>query len=191
MSRAATFVAVATTEGEGGRAGVTISSLTSVSADGEHAVASGLHPPPVARGDRDPEEPGVLRQPSGRETSRTIANLFAGRGGDDHADRFDRVDLGGRAAGPAHADRGDRQFRMPPCHRAFVGDASHHRRARRIGAAVGRPDRPCSTASGPIAGYTSAAEIVQMLTYLPQQAGAVIEDPGTKTGPAQHGGNND
>ena len=35
MSRAATFVAVATTDGEGGRAGVTVSSLTSVSADGE------------------------------------------------------------------------------------------------------------------------------------------------------------
>ena len=35
MSRAATFVAVATTDGEGGRAGVTVYSLTSVSADGE------------------------------------------------------------------------------------------------------------------------------------------------------------
>jgi flavin reductase len=36
MSRAATFVAVATTDGEAGRYGVTISSLTSVSADGDH-----------------------------------------------------------------------------------------------------------------------------------------------------------
>ena len=36
MNRALTFVAVATTDGEAGRYGVTISSLTSVSADGDH-----------------------------------------------------------------------------------------------------------------------------------------------------------
>jgi flavin reductase len=34
MSRAATFVSVITTDGEGGRHGVTVSSMTSVSADG-------------------------------------------------------------------------------------------------------------------------------------------------------------
>lgn len=36
MSRALTFVAVVTTDGEAGRHGVTISSMTSVSADGDH-----------------------------------------------------------------------------------------------------------------------------------------------------------
>ena len=36
MSRAATFVAVLTTDGPTGKFGVTVSSLTSVSADGEY-----------------------------------------------------------------------------------------------------------------------------------------------------------
>ena len=50
MSRAATFVAVVTTDGEAGRFGVTISSLTSVSADGDHPslLACLHHMSPVA-----------------------------------------------------------------------------------------------------------------------------------------------
>ncbi len=97
MSRAATFVAVATTDGPAGRFGVTISSLTSVSADGEHpSLLACIHHLSPAAG-------AILRNRAFcanllHEGQEEVANLFAGRGGaDNHADRFARA---GWAAGP-------------------------------------------------------------------------------------------
>jgi flavin reductase len=90
MSRAATFVAVATTDGEGGRAGVTVSSLTSVSADGEQPsllVCINLQSPAAA---------AILQNRAFcanllAETQQDVSNLFAGRSSGDRAERFDRV----------------------------------------------------------------------------------------------------
>lgn len=92
MSRAATFVAVATTDGEAGRYGVTISSLTSVSADGDHPslLACIHHLSPVA--------PAILRNRAFcanllQEDQQQLSDLFAGRAGaGEHAARFERAD---------------------------------------------------------------------------------------------------
>ena len=90
MSRAATFVAVATTDGEGGRAGVTVSSLTSVSADGEH-------PSLLVCINRQSAAAAAILQNRAfcanllSENQQDIANLFAGRSTTDRAERFDRV----------------------------------------------------------------------------------------------------
>ncbi|MBA4324880.1 MAG: flavin reductase [Rhodobacter sp.] len=91
MSRAATFVAVATTDGEGGRAGVTVSSLTSVSADGEHPSLL------VCINRQSPAATAILQNRAFcanllAEDQQEIANLFAGRSATDRAERFDRVD---------------------------------------------------------------------------------------------------
>lgn len=92
MSRAATFVAIATTDGEAGRFGVTISSLTSVSADGEQPSLLGcIHHLSPAAG-------AILRNRAFAanllaEDQEAIANRFAGRGAPgDHAARFAEVD---------------------------------------------------------------------------------------------------
>lgn len=90
MSRAATFVAVATTDGEGGRAGVTVSSLTSVSADGE--MPSLL----VCINRQSAAAAAILQNRAFcanllAETQQDLANLFAGRSATDRAERFDRV----------------------------------------------------------------------------------------------------
>lgn len=91
MSRAATFVAVATTDGEAGRFGVTISSLTSVSADGEHpSLLACIH-------HLSPAAPAILRNRAFcanllQEDQQEVSDLFAGRAaGGEHARRFDRV----------------------------------------------------------------------------------------------------
>jgi len=91
MSRAATFVAVATTDGEGGRFGVTVSSLTSVSADGDHpSLLLCIH-------HLSPVGAAILKNRYFcanllAEPQQDVANLFAGRGGSgDHADRFTRA----------------------------------------------------------------------------------------------------
>lgn len=90
MSRAATFVAVATTDGEGGRAGVTISSLTSVSADGEHpSLLACIH-------HLSPAATAILKNRAFcanllAEDQHTLSDLFAGRGGDNRDARFDRA----------------------------------------------------------------------------------------------------
>lgn len=87
MSRAATFVAVATTDGEAGRFGVTISSLTSVSADGEQpSLLACIH-------HLSPAATAILKNRAFAanllaEDQEDIANLFAGRSGGDHAARF-------------------------------------------------------------------------------------------------------
>lgn len=91
MSRAATFVTVATTDGEGGKAGVTVSSLTSVSADGAApALLACIH--------RDsPAAEAILKNRAFcanllHESQQEIANLFAGRlTAGDRAARFDRA----------------------------------------------------------------------------------------------------
>ena len=90
MSRAATFVAVATTDGEGGRAGVTVSSLTSVSADGEQpSLLLCIH-------HQSPAAAAILKNRAFcanllAEHQQEVSNLFAGRSASDRAERFDRV----------------------------------------------------------------------------------------------------
>jgi flavin reductase len=94
MSRAATFVAVATTDGEAGRFGVTVSSLTSVSADGDQPslLLCVHHLSPVGA--------AILKNRAFcanllAEDQQDLSNLFAGRGGSaDHADRFTRTPWG-------------------------------------------------------------------------------------------------
>ena len=90
MSRAATFVAVATTDGPGGRAGVTISSLTSVSADGEQPSLLACIP------HLSPAATAILKNRAFcanllAEDQQNLANLFAGRSTTDRAERFDRI----------------------------------------------------------------------------------------------------
>ena len=90
MSRAATFVAVATTDGEAGRCGVTISSLTSVSADGDHpSLLACIH-------HRSPAATAILKNRAFcanllAEDQQSVSDIFAGKGGGEHSDRFDRV----------------------------------------------------------------------------------------------------
>jgi flavin reductase (DIM6/NTAB) family NADH-FMN oxidoreductase RutF len=90
MSRAATFVAVATTDGEGGRAGVTVSSLTSVSADGEQ-------PSLLVCINRQSQAATAILQNRAfcanllSENQQDLANLFAGRSAGDRAERFGQV----------------------------------------------------------------------------------------------------
>jgi len=92
MSRAATFVAVATTDGEAGRFGVTLSSFTSVSADGGNPSLLGCihHLSPAAT--------AILKNRAFAANllavdQQAIANRFAGRGAPaEHADRFTAVD---------------------------------------------------------------------------------------------------
>jgi flavin reductase len=90
MSRAATFVAVATTDGTGGRAGVTVSSLTSVSADGEQPslllCINRLSPAATAILQNQAFCANLLA-----ESQQDLANLFAGRSATDRTERFDRV----------------------------------------------------------------------------------------------------
>ena len=90
MSRAATFVAVATTDGPGGRAGVTVSSLTSVSADGDQpSILVCIH-------HLSPAASAILANRAFcanllGEDQQSVANLFAGRGGGERADRFSQI----------------------------------------------------------------------------------------------------
>lgn len=91
MSRAATFVTVLTTDGIGGRYGVTVSSMTSVSADGDQpsllACIHHLSPAAVAVMKNRTFCANLLA-----EDQQDLSNLFAGRSGaGDHAERFDRV----------------------------------------------------------------------------------------------------
>lgn len=90
MSRAATFVAVATTDGAAGRFGVTVSSLTSVSADGDHpSLLACIH-------HLSPAATAILRNRAFcanllHESQAAVANLFAGRDGPNSAARFDQI----------------------------------------------------------------------------------------------------
>lgn len=90
MSRAATFVAVATTDGEAGRFGVTVSSLTSVSADGgQPSLLVCIHR-------QSPAAAAILQNRAFcanllAEPQQDIANLFAGRSTTERGGRFDQV----------------------------------------------------------------------------------------------------
>ena len=89
MSRAATFVSVVTTDGEAGRFGVTVSSMTSVSADG--AGPSLL----VCVHHLSPAATAILRNRAFcanllSAAQQTTSDLFSGRQRPD-GDRFDAV----------------------------------------------------------------------------------------------------
>lgn len=91
MSRAATFVAVATTDGEGGRFGMTVSSMTSVSADGEQpsllACLHFQHPAATALLTNRAFCANLLH-----EGQQGVSDLFAGRIKPAPVSRFDAVD---------------------------------------------------------------------------------------------------
>lgn len=109
MSRAATFVAVATTDGTAGRFGVTISSLTSVSADGDHpSLLACIH-------HLSPAAAAILCNRAFcanllHESQESIANLFAGREGPSSAGRFDRVGWTAGSLGQPLLDRATARF---------------------------------------------------------------------------------
>jgi flavin reductase len=91
MSRAATFVAVATTDGAAGRFGVTISSLTSVSADGDNpSLLACIH-------HQSPAATAILANQAFcanllNEAQQGLADLFAGRVKSDALSRFDAAE---------------------------------------------------------------------------------------------------
>ena len=90
MSRAATFVAVAATDGHRGRFGVTVSSMTSLSTEGEYpSLLICVHYLSLAA-------PAMLANRGFclnllNEDQSDIANLFAGREGENSSTRFDNV----------------------------------------------------------------------------------------------------
>lgn len=91
MSRAATFVAVATTDGAAGRFGVTISSLTSVSAEGDHpsllACIHHLSPAATAILGNQAFCANLLN-----EGQKGLSDLFAGRAKSDALSRFEMTE---------------------------------------------------------------------------------------------------
>lgn len=90
MSRGATFVTVLTTDGEAGRFGVTVSSMTSVAADGfAPTILACVH-------QRSPAAQAILSNKSFcanilSERQQNISDLFSGRHKTDHAARFDGI----------------------------------------------------------------------------------------------------
>lgn len=88
MSRGATFVTVLTTDGDGGRYGVTVSSMTSVSADGfAPTILACVH-------HKSPFAAAVLLNKSFcanilHQGQHPVSDLFSGRHKKDHAERFD------------------------------------------------------------------------------------------------------
>lgn len=89
MARAATFVSVITTDGEGGRYGVTVSSMTSVSADG--AAPSLL----VCVHHMSPAATAILKNRAFcanllNAAQQGQSDIFSGR--DKGGDRFERVE---------------------------------------------------------------------------------------------------
>lgn len=97
MSRAATFVAVATTDGPAGRHGVTVSSMTSVSADGDNPslLICVHHQSPVATAIL--QNRGFCANLLG-ENQREVSNIFAGFDKRARESRFDGVEW---SPGPA------------------------------------------------------------------------------------------
>jgi len=88
MSRGATFITVLTTNGDGGRFGVTVSSMTSVSADGfAPTILACVH-------HKSPFAAAVLVNKNFcanilHEGQHPISDLFSGRHKTGHAERFD------------------------------------------------------------------------------------------------------
>ena len=98
MSRGATFVTVLTTDGDGGRYGVTVSSMTSVSADGfAPTILACVH-------HKSPFAAAVLVNKNFcanilHEGQHPVSDLFSGRHRKDHAERFDGLAWRKSAAG--------------------------------------------------------------------------------------------
>jgi flavin reductase (DIM6/NTAB) family NADH-FMN oxidoreductase RutF len=90
MSRGATFVSVLTTAGDGGRYGVTVSSMTSVAADGfAPTILACVH-------QKSPAANAILANKAFcanilHESQQDISNLFSGRDKTEHGQRFDGV----------------------------------------------------------------------------------------------------
>jgi flavin reductase (DIM6/NTAB) family NADH-FMN oxidoreductase RutF len=90
MSRGATFVTVLTTDGEAGRYGVTVSSMTSVAADGfAPTILACVH-------QKSPAANAILANKSFcanilHEGQQDISDLFSGRHKTEHASRFDTL----------------------------------------------------------------------------------------------------
>jgi flavin reductase len=127
MSRAATFVAVATTDGPAGRFGVTISSLTSVSADGDHpSLLACIH-------HLSPAATAILANQAFcanllHEGQQGLSDLFAGRAKSDGQSRFDAAEwvpgLGGQpllAGATAHFECKLATALLWETHYIFVG----------------------------------------------------------------------
>ena len=90
MSRAATFVAVAATDGHRGRFGVTVTSMTSVSTEGDYpSLLICVHYESQATAML--ANRGFCLNLLNEEQSH-IANLFGGRGGEDHSERFEQLE---------------------------------------------------------------------------------------------------
>ena len=151
MSRAATFVAVATTDGEGGRFGVTVSSLTSVSADGDQpSLLLCVH-------QLSPVGAAILKNRAFcanllAETQQDFSNLFAGRGASgDHADRFTRAAWEqGRKASPCL--QGPRPLSSAVWQQRFCGRPITSSSAASLRCGFQTTHQRCFTASAPIAG---------------------------------------
>jgi flavin reductase (DIM6/NTAB) family NADH-FMN oxidoreductase RutF len=98
MSRAAATVSVVTTDGPAGRAGITVSAMTSVSADGDAPTmlvcinSSASAADPILRN-------GVFAINVLRADQQALADLFAGRAGTAGAARFDGLMLDQMATG--------------------------------------------------------------------------------------------
>ncbi|UWQ16641.1 flavin reductase family protein [Jannaschia sp. M317] len=92
MSRAAATVSVVTTDGPGGRAGVTVSAMTSVSADGDAPTLvvcvnrSASAAKPILTN-------GCFATNVLEAGQQSLADRFAGRTGVDGAERFEGVDF--------------------------------------------------------------------------------------------------
>ena len=98
MSRGATFVTVLTTEGEAGRFGVTVSSMTSVSADGfAPTILACVH-------QKSEAAQAILANKSFcanilHENQQDISDLFSGRHKTEHTARFDTINWSKSAGG--------------------------------------------------------------------------------------------
>ena len=90
MSRGATFVTVLTTNGEGGLFGVTVSSMTSVSADGfAPTILACVH-------QKSPAAAAIIANKHFcanilHENQHDVSDIFSGRLVKDHSARFDSV----------------------------------------------------------------------------------------------------
>jgi flavin reductase len=90
MSRGATFVTVLTTDGEAGRFGVTVSSMTSVAAEGfAPTILACVH-------QKSPAANAILSNKSFcanilHEDQQAVSDVFSGRDKMEHATRFDAV----------------------------------------------------------------------------------------------------
>lgn len=90
MSRGSTFVTVLTTDGEGGRFGVTVSSMTSVAAEGSApSILACVH-------NKSPAAVALLTNRRFcvnilHESQQSVSDLFSGRHTKSHGERFDKV----------------------------------------------------------------------------------------------------